>query len=131
MQAQAALARTLALCTAPASYSPEIRLWLRRPAVLAWLIRCISAKSASDDAAGNAALCLGNLVPDPGAEDGRGILAALRQAGAVKALVGEECFHALMHLPMAVNGSCLIPLADLAPRRSYCCEPGAYIVLLQ
>ncbi len=93
------MARTLALCTTPASCRPELRLWLRQPSVLAWLIKNLSHQLAPEEAAGNVALCLGNLTADTIATDSESILQDLREAGAVKALVGEVTTNLNPSLP--------------------------------
>ena len=65
----------------------ELRAWAMQPSVLTWLVGLLGDAAATRMAAGNAALGIANLAAQ--AADGEGTLQKLREAGAVKGLVGE------------------------------------------
>ena len=65
-----------------------------RPHVLAWLVAVTDASPAEEEAAGNVALCIGNIAARVGLREGKGCLHQLRQAGAVRALIGEYSIDA-------------------------------------
>ncbi|KAK9835522.1 hypothetical protein WJX74_002247 [Apatococcus lobatus] len=88
-KAQAALARTLASCTLPSLCTFQLQQWLLQPDVVGWLLACLDGSPAEEEAAGNTALCLGNLAAwAPGTPEGAQSLQELWQAGAVERLVG-------------------------------------------
>lgn len=105
MQAQSALARTLASCTSPALCTSELELWLLQPHVLAWLMAAIDGSPAGEEAAGNVALCIGNIAARAGLQKGKECsLQCLHQAGAVRALVGELAFDSGFHFVQYLRG---------------------------
>ena len=104
MQAQAALARTLGSCTSTSVCTSELQQWLLQPEMLGWLMGLLKCPVAEEEAAGNVALCLGNLAAQLASEGPERGLQELCQIGAVKALVGKHCAvvcHRLMRVPGA------------------------------